>query len=390
MSDEAQQPASNPRPPRRARRLMARAVLLGVVPLAAIAVGLYFYYTGGRYISTENAYVRAEIIAVSTDIDGRVVAVSVADNQRVTRGAELFRLDPEPLRLLVGEAQAQMHLARVSIDTMRADYREAMASIRTARQEVQHLQRRLDRQARLVRRGAVTTEQHDDALHDLRIARQRVSTLNQRARRALANLGGDINIAYEDHPAYQAARFRLDQARTREAQTVIRAPADGIISNMRLQAGEYVEEGKPVFSLVNDASVWVEANLKETQLTYLAEGQQATLNVDAYPDIEWQAVVTDIAPATGAEFSVLPPQNATGNWVKVVQRVPVRLQIRAQGNAPTLRAGMTVTATIDTGHQRDWPLPFGEDFGEALKSAAIYTGRQKAGGEIAPGSKSSH
>ncbi|MGB7300534.1 MAG: HlyD family secretion protein [Burkholderiaceae bacterium] len=346
-------------------RFFSRVLLMGVIPLAAIAGGLYFYYTGGRYISTENAYVRAETITISPDIDGRVTAVNVTNNQRVVRGSELFRLDPEPLRLMVGEAEAQVQLARVSIDTMRADYREAVASIRTARQQVLYLQRRLDRQAKLIQRGVVTAEKLDDAEHELRVAQQQVTTLNLRARRTLANLGGDINIDYDAHPAYQAAQYRLDLARTRERQTVVRAPADGVVSNMTLQAGEYVKQGQAIFSMVNDSNVWVEANLKETQLTHLEKGQRATLSIDAYPDVEWQAVVSDIAPATGAEFALLPPQNATGNWVKVVQRVPVHLHIELQPDAPRLRAGMTVTASIDTGRERGWPAPFGIEPSEA-------------------------
>ncbi len=347
-----------------------RLLLLVIVPLVAIAAGLYFYSTGGRYVSTENAYVRADIIAISADIDGRVTSVSVADNQRVEKGAELFRLDAEPLRSQVGEAEAELQLARVSIDSMRAEYQEAMAAIRTARQQVGYLQRRLDRQAKLIQRGVVSDEKHDEALYELRAATQEVATLRERAGRVLANLGGDLDIAYEAHPAYQAAQYRLELARTRERKTVVRAPAAGIISNMRLQAGEFVEQGRAVFSLVNDNDVWVEANLKETQLTHLAPGQHATLSVDAYPGIEWHAVVSDIAPTTGAEFSLLPPQNATGNWVKVVQRVPVRLRIEPRPDAPRLRIGMTVTATIDTKRQRGWPLPFGNGGGGGVRNAA--------------------
>lgn len=376
MSETTPTPDEKKRPARRIGRFFARVFLLGVVPLVAIATGLYFYYTGGRYISTENAYVRAEIIAISTDIDARVTAVNVTNNQRVLRGSELFRLDPEPFRLMVSEAQAEMQLAQVSIDTMRADYREAVASRREASQQVRHLQSRLDRQTKLKDRGIVTAEKHDEALYELQAAKQRVSTLNQRARRALANLGGDIEIAHDKHPAYKAAQSRLDLARTRERQTVVLAPADGIVSNMQLQAGEFVQQGKPIFSLVNDNDMWVEANLKETQLTHIKTGQIATLSVDAYPDVLWEAVVSDIAPATGAEFSLLPPQNATGNWVKVVQRVPVRLRIKPQPDGPQLRAGMTVTAEIDTQRERGWPTPFGIETGDVFKSAASIFSRQ--------------
>ncbi len=371
MSETVEKPTEAKRPTRRVGRFVGRLFLLGVVPVVAILVGLYFYYTGGRYVSTENAYIRAEIIAISADIDGRVTSVKVTNNQRVKKGAELFRLDPEPFQLMVGEAQAQLQAARVSIDTMRADYREAMASIRTASQQVRYLKRRVNRQATLTKRGVITEEKLEDAAHELRVAEQRVTTLGHRARSTLASLGGNVDIPYAEHPTYQAARYRLEQARTRERHTIVRAPANGVVSNMQLQAGEYVEEGKAIFSLVNDHDTWVEANLKETQLTNLSEGQKATLTVDAYPDVIWQAVVSDIAPATGAEFALLPPQNATGNWVKVVQRVPVRLRIEQQPDLPPLRAGMTVVAEIDTGFQREWPLPFGEALAKRWKGTVV-------------------
>jgi len=349
QQQQTQQRAGKP------RHAYTRPVLLVVLPLLAIIAGLYLYFSGGRYVTTENAYVRANIIAISADVDGRVVAVNVSDNDRVSRNAELFRLDPQPFALKVLEAEAEMRVAGADFESLRAEYREAVASIDQARQQVSFLKRQLERQDALIESGVVSAEKRDEAQHELKIAQQRIALLTQRARGALANLGGNSDITAENHPAYQRAQSRLNLARTQQQKTIVYAPDNGVVSNVRLQAGEYVRQGDPVFSLIDTSKLWVEANLKETQLTHLREGQRATLTIDAYPDIEWDAVVSRIAPATGAEFSLLPPQNATGNWVKVVQRVPVVLQLAETQNTALLRAGMTVSASIDTQRSRSLP-----------------------------------
>ncbi len=340
----------------RIRRIFMRLILLVLIPLIALLVATYFYMKGGRYVSTENAYVKSHIIAISTDIDGRTVEVNVSDNQRVEAGTLLFRIDPEPYALRVAEAEAEIALARSEIETLRADYREAQVAIAEEAENVRFLTTQLNRQQTLKNTGVGTEQTLDEAQHNLRIAEQRVAVLQQRAKRVLASLGGNSNAALTSHASYIRAKSRRDQAAVELASTSVHAPSGGIVSNMHLQVGEYINAGTPVFSLLENDKTWVQANLKETQLTNLRAGQSATLKVDAYPQQEWHAQVASIAPATGAEFALLPPQNATGNWVKVVQRIPVELQVEHQPEAPPLRAGMTVSAKIDTNHRREPPV----------------------------------
>ncbi len=339
----------------RLRRALLRLVLLVVVPLIAIVTASHFYFAGGRFIVSENAYVKANIISISADTAGRVISVAVADNTQVSTGSELFRLDPEPIKLQVAQASAEMDVARADIESMRAEYREANVAIEAARERVRFLASQYERQSALKARGLGVTESHDEAFHNLQAAERSVSVLAQRARRALATLGGSANLPIESHPAFQQAQARHQQAVSLLEKTTILSPGNGIVSNMQLQAGEYVQAGVPVFSLINTDKVWVEANLKETRLTNIRTGQTATVEVDAYPDAEWPARVSTIAPATGAEFSLLPAQNATGNWVKVVQRIPVALTIEELTNALPLRAGMTATVNIDTQRKRRLP-----------------------------------
>jgi membrane fusion protein, multidrug efflux system len=332
---------------------MKRAVLLVGVPLLVAAVLVLAWLRGGRYEETENAYVKAHIIAVSADVSGRVVEVLVKDNQPVAAGALLFRVDPAPFALAVARAEAQMAVVRTEIESQRGEYRVALAEAAEAASRIDFLARQLDRQARLREKGMGLESNYDEARHNLDAARKRLEAAREKASRVLAALGGDPAIRAESHPSFRAARAARDAGTDELARVRIVAPAAGIVSNMRLQAGERVERGVAVFSLIEETPVWVEANFKETQLTYMREGQEVTVVADAYPDATWRGRVSAIAPATRAEFSLLPAQNASGNWVKVVQRVPVLIALEARpgGGAP-LRAGMTVTARVDTGHVR--------------------------------------
>ncbi|MCB1742171.1 MAG: HlyD family secretion protein [Gammaproteobacteria bacterium] len=364
--------ATPPRRHRRRRRVgrsLIRFVLMLLVPAVALMAGGYYYMHGGRYITTENAYVKSNIVAISADVSGRVVWVGVDDNQPVKAGQALFHLDPDPFQVKVAQYTAEMDNERTEIESLRADFQEAITLAEEERERVRFLQRQFERQKLLKARGMAREEQYDEAEHELRLAMQKVRTTEQHANRVLARLGGDATVPPEAHPRYQRAMAVRDEAVMELDDTVVRAPAAGIISNMKLQVGEYVEEGEAIFSLIENEEVWVEANLKETQLTHVTEGQVATLVVDAYPDQKWQARVDKIAPATGAEFSLLPPQNATGNWVKVVQRVPVQLAIEPHSEAPPLRAGMTVTVSIDTERERELP-PFAQKLYDQVVSSA--------------------
>lgn len=337
----------------KSRKFLLRLVLLVVIPAAAIVTGGYFYLIGGRYISTENAYVKADIIQVSSVLDGQVTEVAVKDHTRVNEGDLLFRLDPRPFELAVAKAEAEVASVRTQIETLRAAYYEAKSEMGEIEANIAYLERQVDRHTQLRERGITSRDHLDRAESDLQVAIERKAAGQRRMQRALTALVGDPGIAAEDHPLFKEKLAQLHEAQMDLERSTVLAPIGGIITNMRLQRGEYVEEGRPVFSLITTENSWVEANLKETDLTHVKVGQEAVITVDAYPGREFRAKVVSISPATGAEFAVLPPQNATGNWVKVVQRLPVKLDLQdfADDDSP-LRAGMTVSVTIDTKHKR--------------------------------------
>jgi membrane fusion protein (multidrug efflux system) len=336
---------------------LLRLLLLVVVPLVLVAAGLGWYARGGRVAETENAYVKAHIIAITPEVSGRVLDVPVKDQDVVTQGTTLFHIDPAPFELEIRRADAQMAVARTEVEALRAEYRVTLAEAQEMEARIDFLERQLERQAKLKAQGMIRDESYDEARLNVRAAKQKLGAIHEQAARVRASLGGDPARPVETHPRFRQARAARDAAQLDLERTTIRAPAAGTVNNMRLQAGEYVTRGTPVFSVVEDGPVWIEANFKETQLAGLHQGQPATVVADAYPGREWHATVKSIAPATGAEFSLLPPQNATGNWVKIVQRVPVQLALEPQIDGPTLRAGMTVTVSIDTGRARGLPRP---------------------------------
>ena len=334
-------------------RTLKRTVFLIVIPLLAICVGLYLYAAGGRYVSTDNAYVKANIIIIIPEVSGRITSVLVADNQAVEANDVLLQLDSSPLEITLNRARAQMAVIRTELESLRADYGETVVQEQLAKDKVRYLDRRYKRQRKLLKQGLSSEEKHDEAKHDLQVARREVQIIEQRVQRVLAQLAGNERLPVDQHPRYLTAQTTYDQAAVNLKATTIRAPASGIVSNMKLQVGEYAQAGKPIFSLIQNQPIWIEANLKETQLTHILPGQQATIVADAYPDKIWESVISSIAPATGAEFSILPPQNASGNWVKVVQRIPIKLVITDQAGGPQLRAGMTVSVRIDTRRKRE-------------------------------------
>lgn len=336
-------------------RRTTRWLLLFGLPIVVLVAGLYWYARGGRFEETENAYIKADIIAISAEVSGRVVEVAARDNEPVAAGAPLFRLDQTPFEIELARARAQMDVVRTEVQALRAEYRETLLEATEARERIDFLTRQLERQERLKEKGMSRIEAYDEARHNLQVARARLASVEERINRVRAALGGDPQMPAERHPRYAQAKTAYDAAAIDLARTQVKAPAAGVVSNMKLQPGEHVEKGGPVFSLIRSGDVWIEANFKETQLTYMREGQPATVLADAYPEHEWRAVVAAIAPATGAEFAVLPPQNATGNWVKVVQRIPVRIRVDQPAGQPRLRAGMTVAVAVDIGRSRGLP-----------------------------------
>ena len=343
-------------------RVLVRLVLLLGVPLAVAAAALHYYAEGGRYVDTENAYVKAHIIAVSAEVAGRVVEVAVRDHLPVAAGQLLFRIDPAPFEVALSRARAQLAAVRTEIETLRAEHRVALAEATEAEERIRFLTTQLERQARLREKGMVREDSYDEARHNLQAARARLTAVEERTRRVQVALGGDLKLPAEQHPRMLEAKAAIDAAALELSRTRVTAPAAGIVSNLKLQPGEHVARGAAVFSLMPEGELWIEANFKETQLAGMRVGQAARVVVEAYPGREWRARVRAIAPATGAEFALLPPQNASGNWIKIVQRVPVVFDLESPApvadTGPALRAGMTVTVSVDTGQSRGLPKAF--------------------------------
>ena len=349
--DVAGKPAEKTGSARKPRNL--RRILLVLGPAIVLAGSLFAYMTGGRYVSTDNAYVHAGKLTVATDVSGIVAKVAVHESQRVEKGQVLFTLDQEPFRIALAGAEANLGTVRNQIVTQQATYRQKLAQIEQARTDIGFFETGAQRQQDLLKRGVSAQATYEQAKRDLDTARERLLVAQSDAEATLAQLGGRADAPIEQNANYLAAKAQVDRARRDLTRTTVVAPMPGIVTNVdALLPGEYLPAAQPAFSLVSTADVWVEANPKESDLANLKPGDKATVSIDAYPGREWQATVTSLAPATGAEFSVLPAQNATGNWVKVVQRVPIRLGVEMPEGAPPLRTGMSAYVEIDTGHHR--------------------------------------
>ena len=349
LADEVAAPTlAKLRQPRTLRRL-----LLALGPIVVLAGGLFAYASGGRYVSTDNAYVHAGKLTVATDVSGIVANVLVKESQTVEKGQVLFTLDQEPFRIALAGAEANLGIVRNQLVTLQATWRQKQAQVAQAKTDAAFYETGFQRQQDLLKRGVASQAAYDQAKRDLDAARERVVMAQNDADATLAQLGGKADAPIEQNPSYLAAQAQVDKARRDLTRTTVTAPIPGIVTNVdALQVGEYLPAAQAAFSLVSSADVWIEANPKESDLTYLKAGAPAVVTIDAYPGREWQASVTSLAPATGTEFSVLPAQNATGNWVKVVQRVPIRLAVQMPADAPPLRTGMSATVEIDTGHRR--------------------------------------
>jgi len=341
--------AVEPRPSR-LRRL--RRPLLLLAPLVVILGALFFYLQGGRYEETDNAYLQSGLVSVSPNVAGRVIAVAVRNNQIVHKGDVLFRIDPAPFQAAVDEAQAQLAAAKTEVGSLRANYAQGQSELAAAQQRVLFANREAARQKELVAEGISSQAQYDQALLAARTAGQAIQTTTQANASVQASLSGNVNGPVTAQPGVQRAQAALDRARLNLGYTVVRAAQDGTVAKVdQLQVGDYVTAARPVFSLAG-TRLWVEANFKENQLRYMRLGQPATVKVDAFPDLHLTARLSSFSPGTGNSFSVLPAENATGNWVKVVQRLPVELTIDRVPTDIPLHAGLSVEVNVDTGHQR--------------------------------------
>ncbi len=322
-------------------------------PAILIIAALILYLFGGRYESTDDAYVQNARVAISSDVAGRVKEILVHDNQEVQTGEALFRLDDAPFQIAVNEALAQLASARQKVEMLKANYRQKQADLVAAESNFQFQKSEYNRQSRLATSGIASQSQLDQALHNFNDAKAQQGVVKQQIVAVIANLSGNPDIALENHPDVQQAQAFLDRAKLNLSYTVIKAPSDGIVTRVEeLQVGNFINAAVPVFALISTHDVWVEANFKEDQLAHIRPGQKALVEIDGYSGKSMDAIVSSLSPITGSQLSILPPENATGNWVKVVQRLPIRIRLTTPDPALALRGGLSANVTIDTGHSR--------------------------------------
>jgi membrane fusion protein (multidrug efflux system) len=342
------------------RRLMAamrryrRVLLLVVLPLVALAAGLIFYLNGGRYVTTDDAYVGAQKVLITPDISGKIEKVVVREGQRVNQGDVLFEIDPIPFRLALEQAKAAVAQAHTTFDNLKANIKIYDQMVELMQQGVDLKQRDVERKSTLARSSFGSQLDLDNASNALVTARAEYAFVQQQISTAKTQLLGRLDLPLEEFPPYYQAKAALGQAERNLDHTVMRAPIDGIATQVdQIQLGRFVVAGSPVFSVIDTAKPWVDANLKESDFTYVAVGETVDIDVDAFPDHVFKGTIGSLSPGTGAEFAILPPQNATGNFVKVVQRVPVRIYFDSNDRyVRKLKAGMSAYTTIDTHHHR--------------------------------------
>lgn len=337
------------------RRSPMRTALFALLPVALIVAG-YFYVTGGAVMSTENAYVQADMLGVATDVSGIVREIAVHDNQAVKAGDVLFKLDDLQFRLALARSEAQLGSVRNDISALKANYQDMQAQIQQAQSDIVFYVRELGRQQELTSRQFAAQATLDSARRNAQQAQQKLSSLTQQLAAVAANLDGDPEIRPEDHPRYRDAAAQRDEAARQLAHAVVTAPMAGVVTNVStLQPGQYLAAATIGFNVVATDHAWIAANPKETELTYVAPGQKVEVTVDTYPGAVWQGTVESISPASSSSFSLLPAQNTTGNWVKVVQRIPMRVRLETPAGKPPLRVGMSVTIDVNTGHTQGLP-----------------------------------
>ncbi|WP_448646223.1 HlyD family secretion protein [Pseudomonas mohnii] len=334
-----------------------RIGLFALGPFAVVVCAAWYVF-GGQTVSTDNAYIQADRVGVSTDVSGIIAAIEVADNQAVSKGQVLFRLKPEPFEIALASAQAQLESARNQILYLKASYNQSLAEIAQAEARLPYFQTNFQRLEKLVSVAAVSKTLYDDAHRDLDNIRQQIAVAKAQAAAALAQLGGRLDRPLEQHPSYLQALASLNEAKRNLRNSVVTAPFDGVVTNVdALQVGAFLQPPQSGFSLISSDHLWVAASPKETELTNAQVGQGVTIEVDTYPGVTWHGTVDSISPASSASFSLLPAQNTTGNWVKVVQRIPVRIRIDDTAGKPALRHGMSAVVDIDTGKARGLPKP---------------------------------
>lgn len=340
------------------RKQLRAPLMFGGIAIVAV-VALAMWLIGGRYISTDDAYVHAAKLMVSAEVSGKVAEVDVKEGDLVKKGQVLFKLDAQPFEIALANAKARLAQTMLDIDAMKTDYRRMLGSIDAQKPQVSLAKTNFDRAARLLGTHYVSRAAYDQARFALASAQGTYETLQQMAQTQLAKLAGNADIADADHPQVRQAQAAVDEAQRQVNASVVRAPFEGVITQVSaLQPGTYIVSSMASFvatsavGLVSTSNLWVDANLKETQLTYIKPGNPATVKIDTFPGHTWKATVCAVSPTTGSEFSLLPAINSSGNWVKVVQRISVKICVVQQAGDPPLSAGMSAKVKIDTGHTR--------------------------------------
>jgi len=349
------------------RRLMAamrryrRVLLLVVLPLAALIGGLTFYLNGGRYVTTDDAYVGAQKVLITPDISGKIINVAVKEGQSVSTGDTMFQIDPVPFQFALAQARAKLDDAKTSHDNLVANVKLYGQTIELVNAGIALKQRDVERKSSLVKSSAGSQLDLDNSGTALVTAQAQLQIVKQQSSTALNQLLGNPELPLEQFPAYMQAKAALDDAQRNLDLTTVRAPMAGVATQVdQIQLGRFVAAGTPVFSIIDISKPWVDANPKESDFTYVAVGQSVTIDVDAFPDHVFKGTIGSLSPGTGAQFAILPPQNATGNFVKVVQRVPVRIYFDSNDKyVQKLKAGMSAYTSIDTGHRRSLAALFG-------------------------------
>jgi membrane fusion protein (multidrug efflux system) len=345
--------AELPAPTPRSSRGWLRLVLLVVIPLVALVAGLGVYRAGGRYISTDNAYVGAQKVLITPDISGKISRIVVREGQQVQPGDVLFEIDPVPFQIAVTQGQARVANVRTDFANQTSNLQSLQRQIALARETIVLKQKDVDRKTALLATRAVSQADVDATVAVVVAAKNQLEQLVQQADVIRNQLLGNPDLPIEQYPPFMQAQAALDQAKRNLDHTVVRAPIAGAATQVdSIQLGRYVMAGTPVFGVMDDAHPWVDANPKETDITLLRVGQKATISVATFPDRTFRGVVQSVSPGTGAQFAILPPQNATGNWIKIVQRVPVRIALDPGEDASLLRSGMSAVVDIDTEHKR--------------------------------------
>ena len=350
------------------KKSLRRPLMFALLPLALI-VGGYFYVTGGAVMSTDNAYVQADMVGLSTDVSGLVREVSVHDNQKVAKGDVLFRLDDLQFRLALDRAEAQIGNTRNDLVALQASYRNMQAQVEQAQKDVDFNMVNFKRQEQLLANNFTPKATFDAARNTLQGSQQKLASLNAQLAGIAANLNGNPDAPIDEHPRYKDAVAARDEAARQLADTIVRAPFAGIVTNVpSLQPGQYLAAAATAFNIVSTDHVWVQASPKETELTYVKPGQKVTVEVDTFPGQRWAGTVESISPASASSFSLLPAENTSGNWVKVVQRIPMRVRVSNAPGKPALRVGMSVEVGVYTGHERGLPSFITDLFGSSSEA----------------------